>query len=45
LHVAEPTRISERPTIEEVTERIRLREPVETGTTAPEIIRAEREAR
>jgi plasmid stability protein len=43
--LAEVTRIAERPTIEELTERIRLREPVETGTTAAEIIRAERDAR
>ena len=43
--LTELTRIAERPTIEELTERIRLREPVETGTTAAEIIRAERDAR
>ena len=43
--LAELTRIAERPTIEELTERIRLREPVETGTAAAEIIRAERDAR
>jgi antitoxin FitA len=43
--LAELTRIAERPTIEELTERIRLREPVETGTAAADIIRAERDAR
>ena len=43
--LAELTRIAERPTIEELTERIRMREPVETGTAAADILRAERDAR
>jgi antitoxin FitA len=43
--LAELTRIAERPTIEELTERIRMREAVETGTAAADILRAERDAR
>jgi plasmid stability protein len=43
--LAELTRIAQRPTIEELTERIRMREPVETGTAAADILRAQRDAR
>jgi antitoxin FitA len=43
--LAELTRSAERPTIEELTERIKLRGRVETKTSAADILREERDAR
>jgi plasmid stability protein len=43
--LAELKRSAERPTIQELTERIRLRGPVEIKTSAADILREERDAR
>jgi antitoxin FitA len=43
--LTELSRSAHRPTIDELTERIRVRGSVETGTAVVEILRAEREAR
>jgi len=43
--LAEIRQIAERPTLEELTERLRRRRPAHLSVSATEIIRAERESR
>ena len=43
--LAELRRIAERPTLEQMRERLRQREPVSLPVSAAHIVRAEREAR